>query len=187
MSFPATLLRPSRPDDASALAAIYGHHVLHGSGTFELDPPDAAEMRRRHDAVCAGDMPWIVAEDAQGVVIGYAYASPFRPRPAYRYCLEDSIYIAPSAQGRGLGRWLLAELMARATAIGARQMVALIGDADNRASVALHAALGFEPTGVLRASGWKFGRWLDVVQMQKALGRGQHAPAPAAPPAPRTA
>lgn len=165
------LIRPSHPDDAGALAAIYGHHVLHGTGTFELDAPDATEMARRRDDVCGKGLPWIVAESG-GRVLGYAYANHFRPRPAYRFCLEDSIYLAPEAIGQGVGRLLLAELLARSTAIGARQMLAVIGDAANAGSIGVHAALGFEHTGVLKASGWKFGRWLDVVLMQRPLGLG---------------
>jgi phosphinothricin acetyltransferase len=171
----ALLLRPSTPADAPALAAIYAHHVLHGTGTFELEPPDSAEMARRRDDVTAKGLPWLVVE-RDGAVLGYAYANHFRPRRAYRFCLEDSVYVAPEAQGRGLGRLLLAELLARSSALGARQMLAVIGDAQNAGSIALHRALGFEPTGVLRASGWKAGRWLDVVLMQRALGLGDTSP-----------
>lgn len=171
----ATLhLRPSQPADIAAIAAIYGHHVLHGTGTFELEVPDESEMARRRDDVIGKGLPWLVAADEQGVV-GYAYANHFRPRRAYRFCLEDSIYIAPRAQGRGVGRLLLAELMARCEALGARQMLAVIGDSANAGSIGLHRALGFQDSGVLKASGWKFGRWLDVVLMQKALGPGDAA------------
>ena len=164
-------LRPSLPADLPAITAIYAHHVLHGTGTFELEAPDEAEMARRHADVTGKGLPWLVAED-QGTVLGYAYANHFRPRRAYRFCLEDSIYLAPEAQGRGVGRLLLAELMARCEALGARQMLAVIGDAANAGSIGVHRTLGFEHTGVLKASGWKFGRWLDVVLMQKALGPG---------------
>ena len=164
-------IRPSLPSDVPALAAIYGHHVLHGTGTFELEVPDDAEMARRRDDVTAKGLPWLVAEDADGL-LGYAYANHFRPRRAYRFCLEDSIYIAPRAQGQGVGRLLLAELMARCEALGARQMLAVIGDSANAGSIALHRSAGFQDTGLLKASGWKFGRWLDVVLMQKALGTG---------------
>ena len=164
-------LRPSLPADLPAITAIYAHHVLHGTGTFELEAPDEAEMARRHADVTGKGLPWLVAED-QGTVLGYAYANHFRPRRAYRFCLEDSIYLAPAAQGRGVGRLLLAELMARCEALGARQMLAVIGDAANAGSIGVHRTLGFEHTGVLKASGWKFGRWLDVILMQKALGPG---------------
>jgi L-amino acid N-acyltransferase YncA len=168
------LIRPSRPDDLAAVTAIYAQAVLHGTGTFELDPPGEGEMARRRDDVLARGLPWLVAE-ADGAVRGYAYANWFRPRPAYRFCVEDSIYLHPQAQRRGLGRLLLAELMARCTAAGATQMLAVIGDADNTGSIALHRACGFADTGRLRAAGWKFGRWLDVVLMQRALGLGDRA------------
>jgi phosphinothricin acetyltransferase len=164
-------LRPSLPADLPVITDIYAHHVLTGTGTFELDPPDAAEMTRRHADVTGKGLPWLVAEDAAGV-LGYAYANHFRPRRAYRFCLEDSIYLAPAAMGRGVGRLLLAELMARCEALGARQMLAVIGDAANAGSIGVHRTLGFEHTGVLKAAGWKFGRWLDVILMQKALGTG---------------
>ena len=168
---PAITLRPSTEADIPAIHAIYEHAVLHGTGTFETDVPDLAEMTRRRAEVLGRGLPWLVAEqDAQ--VTGYAYANYFRPRLAYRFCLEDSIYLAPAAQGKGVGRLLLAELMARCEAAGARQMLAVIGDAENKGSVGLHASLGFEHTGVLKSSGWKFGRWLDVVLMQRQLGTG---------------
>lgn len=168
-------IRPSTDADLPAVTAIYAHHVAHGTGTFELDAPDAAEMARRRAEVLSRGLPWLVACDGDGVdgaVLGYAYANWFRPRPAYRYFVEDSIYLAPQAVGRGIGRLLLAELMARCEDAGARQMVAVIGDAANAASIGVHAALGFEHTGVLKDSGWKFGRWLDVVLMQRMLGEG---------------
>lgn len=169
---PASLtLRPSTEADIPAVTAIYRHAVLHGTGTFEIDPPDEAEMTRRRADVLGKNLPWIVAE-ADGQVLGYAYANTFRPRPAYRFFVEDSIYLAPDGQGRGVGRLLLAELVARCTALGARQMLAVIGDSGNAASIGVHRACGFEPTGILRASGWKFDRWLDVVLMQRALGPG---------------
>jgi len=176
------LLRDSREDDLPAITAIYAEAVLHGTGTFELDPPDADEMARRRADVVGKGLPWLVAEQ-DGEVLGYAYANHFRPRRAYRFCLEDSIYLAPQAQGQRLGTLLLAELLARSEALGARQMLAVIGDAANTGSVRLHAALGFTHTGVLKASGWKFGRWLDVVLMQRALGRGAQVPAVDAPAA----
>ena len=165
------LIRPSTNADLPALTRIYGHAALHGTGTFELEAPDEAEMARRRDAVLANGLPWLVAE-RDGAVLGYAYANHFRPRRAYRFCVEDSIYLAPDAMGHGLGRLLLAELMARCEAAGARQMLAVIGDSANAGSIGVHRACGFEDTGVLKAAGWKFDRWLDVVLMQKALGEG---------------
>lgn len=169
------MIRASRAEDLPAITAIYAHAVLNGTGTFELEPPDAAEMGRRRDAVLANGLPWLVAaRDDQ--VLGYAYANHFRPRRAYRFCLEDSIYLHADARGQGVGRVLLAELIARCEARGARQMLAVIGDADNTGSVGVHRACGFEHTGVLKASGWKFGRWLDVVLMQRALGEGAATP-----------
>jgi phosphinothricin acetyltransferase len=166
-----TVLRPSTETDIPAIQAIYAHAVLHGTGTFETEVPDVAEMTRRRAEVLSRGLPFLVAE-LDGSVAGYAYANYFRPRLAYRYCLEDSIYLAPTAQGKGLGRLLLAELIARCEAAGGRQMLAVIGDADNKGSVGLHTALGFSHTGVLKSSGWKFGRWLDVVLMQRQLGQG---------------
>jgi phosphinothricin acetyltransferase len=151
---------------------------MHGTGTFELDPPDLAEMARRRDDVLSKRLPWLVAQSG-GRVLGYAYANHFRPRPAYRFCLEDSIYLHEDARGQGVGRLLLTELVSRCEAAGARQMLAVIGDAANLGSVGVHATLGFTHTGVLKASGWKFGRWLDVVLMQRALGSGDGLPAPA--------
>ena len=168
---PAILLRPSIEADLPAIQAIYAHAVQHGTGTFETDAPDVAEMGRRRTEVLGRGLPFLVAE-VDGEVVGYAYANYFRPRMAYRYCLEDSIYLARDVQGKGLGKLLLAELIARCEAAGGRQMLAVIGDTENKGSIGLHAALGFEHTGVLKASGWKFGRWLDVVLMQRTLGHG---------------
>lgn len=167
-------IRPSQAADLPAITAIYAHHVQHGTGTFELEVPDEAEMARRHADITGKGLPWLVAVEAQGDgrVLGYAYANHFRPRRAYRFCLEDSIYLAPDAQGRGIGRLLLAELMARCEALGARQMLAVIGDAANAGSIGVHRALGFEHTGVLKAAGWKFDQWRDVILMQKAMGTG---------------
>ena len=171
MSAPALLIRPSTPDDLPAITAIYAWNVLNGTGTFELDAPDETEMARRREDVLSKGLPWLVAQ-RDGVVLGYAYANHFRPRKAYRFCLEDSIYLAAEAKGQGLGRLLLAELMARCAAAGARQMLAVIGDSANGGSIGVHRTLGFEHVGVMKASGWKFDRWLDVVIMQKALGQG---------------
>jgi phosphinothricin acetyltransferase len=168
-------IRSCRDDDIAAVQALYAHHVVAGTGTFELTAPDAAEVARRRADVLDKGLPWLVAE-REGSVLGYAYANQFRPRPAYRYCVEDSIYLHPSAQGRGVGRALLAELVARCTAAGARQMLALIGDAANLGSIGVHRACGFEPCGTLAAAGWKFGRWLDVVLMQRPLGLGAGGP-----------
>jgi phosphinothricin acetyltransferase len=171
MSDQALLIRPSTEADLPAIARIYGHAVQHGTGTFELDAPDAAEMARRRADVLGKGLPFLVAERA-GAVLGYAYANHFRPRRAYRFCLEDSIYLDEAARGQGVGRLLLAELLARCEAAGARQMLAVIGDAANAGSIGVHRACGFEDAGVFKAAGWKFGRWLDVVLMQKALGEG---------------
>ena len=171
MSAPSLLIRPSTVADLPAITAIYAWNVLHGTGTFELDAPDAAEMARRRDDVLAKGLPWLVAQ-RDAAVLGYAYANHFRPRLAYRFCLEDSVYLAPQAQGQGIGRLLLAELLARCEAAGARQMFAVIGDSTNLGSIGVHRRLGFEHTGTMRAAGWKFGRWLDVVIMQKSLGMG---------------
>lgn len=169
-------LRNSQESDLPAITAIYRHAVLEGTGTFELDPPDEAEMARRRAEVLGRDLPWLVAE-RDGQVLGYAYANYFRPRMAYRFCLEDSIYLAPQAQGAGLGSLLLAELIARCEAAGARQMVAVIGDSANAGSIGVHRRLGFRDMGVMQAAGWKFDRWLDVVFMQRELGLGAGAPA----------
>ena len=174
MSTPALLIRPSTPSDLPAITTIYRWNVEHGTGTFELDAPDEAEMARRREDVVGKGLPWLVAQ-REGVVLGYAYANHFRPRRAYRFCLEDSVYLADAAKGQGVGTLLLAELMARCEALGARQMLAVIGDSANLGSIGVHKKLGFEHVGVLRAAGWKFDRWLDVVMMQKALGQGASA------------
>ena len=177
MSTPLPLLiRPSQDADLPAIQAIYEHAVLHGTGTFETDVPDTAEMSRRRAEVLSRGLPYLVAVRGEQV-LGYAYANYFRPRMAYRFCVEDSIYLAPAAQGQGVGRLLLAELIARCERAGARQMLAVIGDSQNHGSVGVHRALGFEPTGLLKSSGWKFGRWLDVVLMQRQLGHGDTLPA----------
>ena len=173
----ATLIRPSTADDLAVVTAIYAWNVTHGSGTFEIEPPDRAEMERRRADVLAKGLPWLVLERA-GKVLGYAYANQFRPRPAYRFCLEDSVYLAADAIGQGFGRPLLAELLARCEAAGARQMLAVIGDSANAGSIGVHRALGFVHTGTIRAAGCKFDRWLDVVVMQKSLGFGDEAPTP---------
>lgn len=171
MPGPKTLVRPTEPRDIAAITAIYAWNVEHGSGTFETEAPAASEMARRHNEVLGNGLPWLVAE-RDGRVAGYAYANRFRPRVAYRFCVEDSVYVAVDAQGCGLGRLLLAELIARCEARGMRQMLAVIGDGANHASIGLHRSAGFRPAGILRASGWKFDRWLDVVMLQRELGPG---------------
>jgi L-amino acid N-acyltransferase YncA len=164
-------IRPAAAADIPAIAAIYAHHVLHGSATFEEVPPDEAEMARRHAAVTGRGLPYVVAEEA-GRVVGYAYAAPYRERSAYRFTLEDSIYLDPAAIRRGIGRALLERVVADSTAWGARQMLAVIGDSGNAGSVGLHRSFGFREVGVAEAVGLKFGRWLDTVTMQLALGEG---------------
>lgn len=170
MSLPL-LIRPSTEADLPAVTRIYGHAVRHGTGTFELEVPDEATMAQRRADVLAKGLPWLVAE-RDGAVLGYAYANHFRPRRAYRFCLEDSIYLDEAARGQGVGRLLLAELLAQCEARGARQMLAVIGDSANAGSIGVHRACGFEDVGVFKAAGWKFGRWLDVVLLQKSLGEG---------------
>lgn len=167
----AILIRPSSDGDVEALHAIYAHNVLTGTATFELEPPDVAEMARRRAAVLADGLPYLVAE-IDGAVVGYAYASPFRPRPGYRFTVEDSVYVAPGQQGRGLGRALLGALVEACERLGKRRMLAVIGDSNNAASIGMHRACGFEHAGVLPGTGRKFGRWLDVVLMQRTLGDG---------------
>lgn len=164
-------LRPAKARDLEAIQAIYAHHVLTGLGTFEEVPPSLAEMGERHAAICARGLPWIVAEEA-GAVVGYAYAGPFRTRAAYRFTVEDSVYVAEAARGRGVGKALLLAVIDHCERLGLRQMVGIIGDSGNGASMALHRACGFELKAVLPGLGWKFDRWVDVVWMQRALGRG---------------
>jgi L-amino acid N-acyltransferase YncA len=173
-------VREATPDDASALAAIYGHHVLNGVGTFEETPPSAAEMIRRRAAVVALGLPYLTAEADDAEIVGFAYAAPFRPRAAYRYTAEDSVYVAPGQVGRGVGRVLLGEVIARCEAMGLRQLVAIIGGSDNAASIGLHRSLGFEIQGVMPALGYKHGRWVDIVSMQRGLNAGAAAPPSAA-------
>ena len=164
-------LRPATTGDLAAIQAIYAHHVLTGLGTFEETPPTVDEMAGRFAAVRDRGLPWLVAEE-DGRVLGYAYAGAFRPRAAYRYTVEDSIYVAPDASGRGLGRSLLQALIADCEALGLRQMAAVIGDSGNAASIALHKSCGFELKAILPGLGFKFGRWVDVVWMQRALNDG---------------
>ncbi len=167
-------LRAAEPQDVPAIQAIYAHHVLHGLGTFEEVPPSPAEMAERIAAVVGRDLPWLVAEQ-DGQVLGYAYAGPFRTRAAYRFTVEDSVYVAEAARGQGLGKALLQAIIAECEGQGLRQMVGVIGDSGNAASIALHKACGFELRATVPAVGWKFGRWVDVVWMQRALGPGAEA------------
>jgi phosphinothricin acetyltransferase len=167
----AMRVRPATEADAEALAAIYADAVLHGFGTFEEVPPTPAEMEGRRRAVQDQGLPYVVAEDG-GEVLGFAYAAPFRPRAAYRYTLEDSVYVAPEAKGRGVGRAVLAEVIAACEALGMRQLIAVIGDSQNAGSIGLHRAMGFEQTGLNKSVGFKHGRWVDIVHMQKALNGG---------------
>lgn len=157
--------------DLPHVAEIYAHEVLHGTGTFEYEPPPVEEMAARWRAVTGWGLPYLCAE-VEGRFAGYAAASLFRPRTGYRYTVEDSVYVADWARGRGVGKALLQAVIARCEAMGLRRIAAAIGDSANTRSVALHRACGFEDVGVLRAVGWKHGRWLDVVLMQRALGAG---------------
>lgn len=165
------LIRPSLPADISSITAIYAHHVLHGTGTFEITPPTADEMHTRRADVLNKGLPYLVVLEGE-VVVGFAYCNWFKPRPAYRFSAENSIYLAPSAAGRGLGRLLLTELMAQAEKAGVRKLIAVIGDSGNVASIGVHRSAGFSHVGTLKSCGWKFDQWLDVVMMDKALGFG---------------
>ena len=164
-------IRPSTDADLPAITAIYGWNVLNGLGTFEEDPPSQDEMTRRRAAFLDRGLPYLVAEE-NGVVLGYAYAGPFRLRAAYRYTVEDSVYVSPAAVGKGVGKTLLTALIAECEALGLRQLVAVIGDSGNAASIGLHAAMGFKQQGVFPSMGYKFGRWVDLVWMQRDLNGG---------------
>lgn len=164
-------LRLAVASDVPSIARIYGHHVLHGFGSFEEEPPSTEEMARRLAAITDAGLPWLVA-DMDGAVGGYAYAGPYRTRSAYRHTLEDSVYIAPERTGRGLGRLLLGALIARCEAGPWRQMIAVIGNSGNAGSIRLHMSLGFRLVGTLEAVGFKRGRWVDSVLMQRPLGAG---------------
>jgi len=168
-------IRPSRESDVPEIAAIYAHHVLSGTGTFETTPPTLDEMVARRADVLSKGFPYIVME-SEGRVVGYAYCQWFKPRPAYRFAAEDSIYMHPDAAGKGLGKVLLAELVRQAEAAGLRKLIAVIGDSANAGSIGVHSALGFTPVGKIQSCGWKFGRWLDIVMMEKAIGDGDTAP-----------
>jgi len=170
------IVRAAIDADIAAITAIYGHHVLNSTGTFEEMPPSEGEIAGRIAAVSALKLPYLVSSDEGGRVTGFAYASAFRPRPAYRYTAEDSVYVHPGHMGRGLGKALVAQVIAACKALGVRQMIAVIGDSANAGSIGLHRSLGFEDAGVGRGFGFKFGRWVDVVWMQKTLGQGADAP-----------
>jgi L-amino acid N-acyltransferase YncA len=171
-----TLIRPSNDIDISAIQAIYAHHVLRGTGTFEIEPPSTADMITRRADVLGKNLPYLVLEDA-GTVLGFAYANWFKPRPAYRFSVEDSIYMAPQAVGKGLGKLLLTELLAQLERGGCRKALAVIGDSANTASISVHRACGFTMIGTVKSCGWKFGQWRDIVMMEKTLGLGDSTPA----------
>ena len=168
---PQVHIRPAAVTDLPAITAIYRHAVLHGTATFELEPPDLAEMTRRFDTLTRESFPYLVAV-REDVVAGYAYAGAYRPRPAYRFTVENSIYLDPAAQGQRIGTRLMQDLIAACEARGYRQMIAVIGDSANAASIGLHARTGFDMIGTHPSVGFKFGRWLDTIMMQRALGEG---------------
>jgi len=168
-------IRPAGPLDIAAITRIYADAVEHGTASFEIEPPDKAEMSRRQKALLDGGYPYLIAEQA-GTVAGYAYAGPYRDRPAYRWCVEDSIYVAPEFQRQGIGRQLLARIIAESEMRGFRQMIGVIGDSANKASVAVHAAAGFRLIGAFQSIGFKHGHWLDTVLMQRPLGGGDSTP-----------
>lgn len=170
-----TAIRAATPADAPAIAAIYAHHVAHGTASYDTEPRSVAATRTLIADHIAKGWPFLVAVDSDALVVGYAYASQFRPRAAYAWACEDSIYVDPASQGRGVGRALIAALLIAAEAAGFRTMVAVIGGGEP-ASVALHAAHGFVHAGRLAGMGWKHGRWLDTVYMQRALGDGLQSP-----------
>jgi L-amino acid N-acyltransferase YncA len=168
-------LRPAQPEDLPAIHSIYSHHVLHGLASFEEEPPSVGELERRYRDVTGRGLPYLVAE--YGIdIAGYGYCAPYRARSAYRYALEDSIYIRQDMTGRGVGKRLLEELVRQSEALGYRQLVAVIGDSANTASIGVHAACGFLRVGTLRSVGFKFGRWVDSVFMQRPLGPGDATP-----------
>lgn len=169
------IIRPSQTEDIPAITAIYAHHVLVGTGTFELESPSQEEMLSRRADVLAKNLPHLVVVNGKQV-LGFASCSWFKPRPAYRFSAEDSIYLAPQAHGHGLGRALLTELATQAENVGVRRLIAVIGDSANAASIAVHRSVGFAHVGVLKSCGWKFDQWRDVVLMDKALGLADHCP-----------
>jgi len=164
-------IRDAAPADIAEIQSIYAHHVLHGTGTFEEIPPSIEEMAQRFARITARGWAWRIAADATGV-LGYGYYNQFRDRSAYRFTVEDSIYVRDDVRGQGVGKALVRQLLEDATAQGFRQMIAVIGDAENTGSIGVHASVGFQMVGTMRAVGLKFGRWLDVVTMQRALGSG---------------
>jgi phosphinothricin acetyltransferase len=170
-------IRPVRPADLPEIQGIYAHHVLHGTGTFEEVPPSVEEIAERMEHVTDQGWPWLVAEDATGL-LGYCYLTRFRPRAAYRFCAENAVYVRQDVRGQGVGKALVAALIEAATAGGFRQMIAVIGDSENVGSIGVHASLGFQRAGTLRGVGWKFGRWLDTVYMERALGKGDETDPP---------
>jgi phosphinothricin acetyltransferase len=172
MSDAAFSIRPAAEADFGAIQRIYAHHVLNGLASFEETPPEAGELVRRWRAIADAGLPYLCAAETGGALVGYAYAGPYRPRSAYRFTVEDSVYVAPGQAGRGIGRGLLRQLIEICAGLGKRQMIAVIGDSDNAASIALHRACGFELTGIFRAIGFKHGRWVDSVLMQRAVGQG---------------
>jgi phosphinothricin acetyltransferase len=169
------LVRPAAAQDLPAIQSIYAHHVLHGLASFEEVPPSLEEMRRRFDEVTGRGLPYLAAVE-KGEVLGYGYCGLYRTRSAYRHTLEDSVYVKQGRQGKGVGKAVLAELIERCTALNYRQIVAVIGDSANAASIGLHASLGFVRAGNLRSTGFKFGRWVDSILMQRPLGAGDGSP-----------
>jgi L-amino acid N-acyltransferase YncA len=172
MNADGIVIRPSREGDVAQIAAIYGYHVLHGPASFEEVPPDIDDLASRRRDILTRGLPYLVAERS-GRVLGYCYAGPYRTRSAYRFAVEDSIYVDEAEVGRGLGRALLATLLDRCAELGYRQMVAVIGGSETWPSIRLHAALGFTRVGLLPAVGFKFASWVDIVLMQRALGPGE--------------
>jgi L-amino acid N-acyltransferase YncA len=168
-------LRPSTDADIPAITAIYAHHVTHGTGTFETDAPTQADMTQRRADVLAKGLPYLVAENG-GQVLGFAYCQWFKPRPAYRFSAEDSIYLNAEAAGQRIGNKLLTELARQAEAAGVRKLIAVIGDSENVRSIGVHRSVGFRHVGTIESCGWKFNRWLDIVLMEKSLGEGDRSP-----------
>ncbi len=163
-------IRDATPADIAAITAIYDHAVRHETASFELEPPDAAEMLRRHAAITAQGYPYLVAAEADGRVIGYAYAGPYKARPAYRWTVENSVYLAPDVRGRGIGKALTARIIARCEQLGFRRMIAIVGGSGHLASIRMHERLGFEHIGTAPGTGFKHGAWLDTVMLQRPLG-----------------